>query len=318
MHRRHTTGSIDETEDAPDVVPTTSSGKKKRFRKAYSCANCRHRKIKCERTFPCHQCELRGIASSCGATTLYHEYFEADERKKQGLQISTNRPTQSHSQSQPSLSTFVDSPIDTISSGSSKAYSPAQATLETLNRTVNSFRTHIALVEQQVRSLQLSSSSSSSSYAATRESGQKHPHSSIPRDRSRMTDGSVDPIVEQLKELERKVDLIYQHVAMVCPSTSDLVTVPFAHTLSAPPQPPIPSEPPEWVADISSSQNDTHEPMDEMQLDPIISQWLQQENITANLDDQYGMIDNPDDSFRQAFLSLDNQEASGRAHPPPQ
>ncbi|KAH8929611.1 hypothetical protein BT69DRAFT_152683 [Atractiella rhizophila] len=43
-----------------DSLPVEVPGKKKRNRKAVSCINCRRKKVKCDRTFPCSSCKVRG------------------------------------------------------------------------------------------------------------------------------------------------------------------------------------------------------------------------------------------------------------------
>lgn len=48
----------------------SSSGIRKRRRPAYSCVECRRRKVRCDRTIPCRQCKAHN-APSCTYTESY-------------------------------------------------------------------------------------------------------------------------------------------------------------------------------------------------------------------------------------------------------
>lgn len=217
--RRYTIGSASEV--GKDVEMTTMSGKKKRFRKAYSCRNCRHRKIKCDRVFPCQQCHLRGIHTSCGGDTLFKDYANTDERKRKYMRHDDEMQMRAMRSRSSSDGT---NPISDLSER--KAKECDEATLDTLYKSLDTFRGYISHIEQKFG---LRNAPSSSFSANSRTHVRRNTHAAASKDieSSQDCDQEVrgDLVLRQIKILDDKINAIYSKIAdlNVAPSQGDLV-----------------------------------------------------------------------------------------------
>lgn len=198
--------------NSKQVSPTL---KRKRSKISYACANCKHRKVKCDRIFPCRQCSIKEIEHSCGLDKIAAQYdmnpLESDELST--ITATTTTATATTTTTTNSVSnetTNLESELydhqylktEAMPAMFPKTISPEDLrVLEALYKTLASLQGQVAQFEQSMEAFQVGT-------ADKRSTTSSQLFQSIFSPNQQIGESSIDIMLIKIKQLEVKFDII--------------------------------------------------------------------------------------------------------------
>lgn len=244
--RRSSTGTVKPTCDATQEKSSVHArGSKKRFRKSFSCGNCRQSKIKCDRVFPCRQCTIRRIGDSCGLHQLQDKEASKPSKNWAHTSMSTESLQSEGMMSPPSRHSSEESCWSQTSSVSLGR--------DDLHKTIETFRQQISNIEYQIKKAKLSSS----------RIQRRHHRSISRRDHYQplvVEEVNLETVLSRIATLETKLDMLLKRLAHIIPPPSSSMQVQPVTSI------------------VANKDSDTLDPSeDNLQLKLNIDQWFEED-----------------------------------------
>jgi hypothetical protein len=175
--------------------------KRRRTRKSYSCGNCRHRKVKCDRIFPCRQCYIRDIDDSCGMELLTTQYQRNIVKSKlQSGGIEPSKLTISHNDK----INYLHDRTNSFQSTASQNSANDAIVMDDLHKTLNTIQAHTDQVQKRLENTY--SNEQSNSFV-------KRPVFQIQSTADYTPDTlSLNTVLAKIQDLNIKFDFIVKHL----------------------------------------------------------------------------------------------------------